>query len=272
MIRRLGGLLAALLLASGAQAATLELDGAFIQGGLVKGRAQAGTRLTLDGRPVRVAPDGRFVFGFGRDHGPAATLEARYPDGSRERRELTIQARQYRVQRIDGLPPRQVTPNAVDLKRIRAENARIAAVRAIDTPEALFASGWIWPSIGPISGVFGSQRILNGKPRRPHYGVDVAAPAGSPVVAPADGIVRLAEPDLFFTGATVMVDHGHGLTSVYSHLSAVDVAVGHRVRQGEPIGKVGRSGRATGAHLDWRVNWFTERLDPALLAGPMPDG
>lgn len=271
MTVRLAVVLLAVALAGSASAGTLEIGGDFTQGGLVQGRTEPGAEVALDGRPVRVSRQGRFVFGFGRDHGPSAALAVRYPDGTGEQRTLEIAARRYRVQRIDGLPPGKVTPSAEALKRIRAENTRIAAVRALDTPEPLFTSGWIWPSIGPISGVFGSQRVLNGKPRRPHYGVDVAAPVGSPVVAPADGIVRLAERDLFYTGGTVMVDHGHGLTSVYSHLSAVAVQVGQRLRQGAPLGKVGGTGRATGPHLDWRVNWFTERLDPALLVGPMPE-
>ncbi len=147
----------------------------------------------------------------------------------------------------------------------------IAEARARDTPEALFAGGFVWPAIGPISGVYGSRRVLNGEPKRPHYGVDVAAPEGSPVVAPADGIVALAEDDLYYTGGTVMLDHGHGLTSVFLHMSEVAAPLGARVRQGELIGRIGATGRVTGAHLDWRINLFTTRLDPALLVGPMPE-
>ena len=265
-----GGLVAILLVLAGGPARALELQGNFVQGGLVLGQTEPGARVSLAGHPVRVAPDGRFVFGFGRDHGPEATLTVRLPGGGETQRSLAIAPRHYRIQRIDGLPPGKVTPNPADLARIRRENAEIARIRALDTPEPLFESGWIWPARGVISGVFGSQRVLNGKPRRPHYGVDIAAPIGTPVRAPADGIVRLAAPDLFYTGNTLMLDHGFGLVSVYSHLSALEVAVGDRVTQGTLIGRIGATGRVTGAHLDWRLNWFGERLDPALLVGPMP--
>ena len=248
----------------------LRLEGDFLQGGLVYGATEPGTRITLDGRAVRVSPAGRFIVGFGRDAPATAHLELTRPGGWHERHHLEIAKRQYKVQRIDGLPAKMVTPPKRVLARIRAENARIAAARAVDRPENWYESGFIWPVIGPISGVFGSQRILNGKPRRPHYGVDVAAPAGSPVVAPASGLVVIAEADMYYTGGTVLIDHGHGLTSVYSHLKEVRVRVGDRLRQGDPIGSVGATGRVTGAHLDWRLNWFDQRLDPALLVPPMP--
>ncbi len=269
MIRVLIAVLAIFVTAE-SSAGTLEIDGNFVQGGMAQGRTDPGAEVRLGKQTVRVAPDGRFVIGFGRDHGPAAELTVRYPGGGSEKRALSIKPREYRIQRIDGLPKRKVTPNQTDLKRIRAENKRIAEVRALDTPEALFASGWRWPTLGRISGVYGSQRILNGEPRRPHYGIDIAAPAGDPVVAPAPGIVRMAERDLFFTGGTVMLDHGHGVTSVYSHLKDVTVKVGDRVGGGDSIGTVGSTGRSTGPHLDWRINWFKERLDPSLLVGPMP--
>jgi len=156
------------------------------------------------------------------------------------------------------------------LARIRAENARIAEARAVDRAEPMYESGFVWPAVGPISGVFGSQRVLNGEPRRPHYGVDVAAPPGTPVTAPADGVVAIAHPDMYYTGGTVLIDHGHGLTSVYSHLKEVWAKEGALLRQGDPIGSIGATGRATGPHLDWRINWFDQRLDPALLVPPMP--
>jgi len=253
-----------------ARAGDLDLEGQFVQGGLVFGTTDPAAQVRLGGRGVRVSPTGRFLLGFGRDHSSEAILEVTFPEGTTERRILNIAAREYEIQRIDGLPPSMVTPPEEVLARIRAEAERIAAARAVDGAEPMFESGFVWPAIGPISGVFGSQRILNGEPRRPHYGVDIAAPPGTPVIAPADGIVAIAETDMYYTGGTVLLDHGHGLTSVYSHLRDVSVVAGQRLRQGEPLGTVGASGRATGPHLDWRINWFEERLDPALLVPPMP--
>ena len=163
-----------------------------------------------------------------------------------------------------------VTPSSTALLRIKAEGRAISAARAIFTPVAKFGGGFIWPTKGRISGVYGSQRILNGKPRRPHLGIDIAAPIGHPVVAAAAGTVTLANTDVYFTGGTVIINHGHGLSSVYSHLSAIHARLGQDVKQGEIIGKIGSTGRSTGPHLDWRINWFQERLDPQLLLGPMP--
>ena len=193
-----------------------------------------------------------------------------WPDGRVEMRHLVVAKRDYKIQRIDGLAPKMVTPPETVLARIRAENARIAEARAVDRAEPLFESGFVWPVEGPITGVFGSQRVLNGKPRRPHYGIDIAAPAGTPVRAPADGVVAIADDDMYYTGGTVLIDHGHGLTSVYSHMKEVWVTEGARLSQGDPLGSVGASGRVTGAHLDWRINWFDQRLDPGLLVPPMP--
>ena len=260
----------ALTQATGVTAAKLELQGALTQGGLIFGTTEPGTALSLDGQPVRVAPDGRFVIGFGRDHAAEATLEARFPDGQTERRPLTVAKRDYKIQRIDGLPSNMVTPPEKVLARIREEAARIAAARAVDRAEALFESGFFWPVEGIVTGVYGSQRVLNGEPRRPHFGIDIAAPEGTPVVSPADGIVALAETDLYFTGGTLIIDHGHGLTSALLHMKDLWVAPGERVAKGQEIGTVGSTGRSTGPHLDWRINWFKERLDPALLVPPMP--
>lgn len=227
--------------------------------------------MSLNGRPLRVSGDGGFVFGFGRDAPRRATLHVRHPDGSREALPLRVRPRRYETQRIDGLPGRMVTPSAEALKRIRRENSRIAAVRRLDTDRPHYRTGFVWPVVGTVTGVYGSRRILNGEPRRPHYGVDVAADAGTPVRSPADGVVALAADDLYFTGGTVMIDHGFGLTTVLSHLDSVDVGVGQPVRQGDVVGAVGATGRVTGPHLDWRVNWFDARLDPALLVPPMPE-
>ena len=173
--------------------------------------------------------------------------------------------------RLPAADPGPLLGSAPELARIRREGAEIAAVRRRDTAATWFARGFRWPLFGVVTGVYGSQRILNGEPRRPHYGIDIAAPTGTPVGVPAAGLVALAEADLFFTGGTVLIDHGHGLTSVYSHLAEVLVRVGDKVATGDILGTVGATGRVTGPHLDWRVNWFKTRLDPALLAGPMPN-
>lgn len=247
----------------------LELKGELVQGGLVQGRTEPFARVFFDGRRLRVSDEGVFLIGFGRDAPPKATLVVVHPDGAREAHELAVASRRYRIQRIDGLPPAQVTPGERDLARIRAEAARVKAARSRDDPRTDFLTGFVWPARGRISGVYGSQRILNGQPRRPHFGVDVAAPVGTPVRAPADGVITLADPDLYFSGGTVILDHGHGLSSSFLHLSAIHVKPGQWVRQGQPIGEIGATGRVTGAHLDWRMNLFDARIDPQLLVGPM---
>jgi murein DD-endopeptidase MepM/ murein hydrolase activator NlpD len=180
-----------------------------------------------------------------------------------------VAKRTYDVQRIDGLPPKKVTPSEEDMVRIRKEYALIRTARDRDDAREDFLGGFEWPARGRISGVYGSQRILNGVPRRPHFGVDVAAPVGTLVYAPADGVVTLAHDDMFFSGGTLIVDHGHGLSSSFLHLNAVLVKEGDRVRQGDPIAKIGATGRVTGPHLDWRMNLVGARLDPQLLVGPM---
>ncbi len=251
-------------------AAALELQGTLAQGGLIVGHVTPGTGVTLDGAPVDVDPRlGLFVAGFGRDHGPRAELVLTRPDGTRETKLLDIAARDWNIERIDGLPPRKVTPKPEDLERIRREGALIRVARARRGPETDFLGGFIWPAEGRISGRYGDQRILNGKPRSPHLGVDIAAPIGTPVRASARGTVSLAERGLFYTGGTVVIDHGHGLTTIYSHLETVVARQGMRVGQRDVIGTVGATGRATGPHLDWRLNWFQERLDPELVVGPM---
>ena len=236
------------------------------------GGIEPGSTVTVDGRPVRVSPRGTFLVGFGRDAPPRTLVRATFPDGTAAGRTLDVERRHYEVQRIDGLPTRQVTPGPRDMKRIRAEAGLIAGARARDTAASGFDAGFAWPVVGRISGVFGSQRILNGEPRRPHVGVDVTADRGTPVVAAADGVVGLAHEDMFFTGKTLMIDHGHGLASVYAHLSAILVAEGESVARGQPVGRVGSTGRVTGPHLHWGVSLFATHLDPALLAGPMPTG
>ncbi len=264
------GWMGLLLWSWGSGAGELHWQGSFVQGGLITGRTSPGTRLELDGRPVPVGPEGTFVFGFSRDAPARSRLVAIFPDGAREERSLMIGQRQYDIQRLNGLPPDKVTPPPAVLERIRRENARVEAARQRDIPQAWFLSGFVWPVTGRISGVYGSQRILNGEPRQPHYGVDIAAPVGTPVRAPADGVVTLAEPDLYYTGATLIVDHGYRLSSTLMHLDRIDVRVGQQVRKGDLIATVGKSGRVTGPHLDWRMNWRDARIDPALLVPPLP--
>ncbi len=268
MIRILAFLL---LIAAGApvSAGTLTLDGRMVQGGMVVGRTDPGTVVTFQGKPIRVSPEGVFVIGFHRDAKPAASVELQFPDGSRRVETLAVEPRTYKIQRIDGLPPRMVTPPKDVLDRIKRENRLIKKARTEDSAVPHFLRGWQWPAKGRISGVYGSQRILNGKPRRPHYGIDIAAPAGTPIVAPSDGVVRLAETDLYYTGGTIILDHGHGLSSAFLHMQRVMVTPGQFVKQGDKIGTLGSTGRSTGPHLDWRINLFDARLDPQLLVPPM---
>ncbi len=251
----------------------LMFTGNFSQGGLVQGKVRPGAMVKVDGKRVRVSKAGIFLVGFGRDALAESLVQVSYPDGQMAQRVLKVAKREYRIQRIDGLPKRKVTPRSKeDLERIRKEAALARKARQLDDSRTDFLVDFIWPVTGPISGVYGSQRILNGQPRRPHFGVDIARPAGTSVKAPAAGIVTLAYPDMFFSGGTVILDHGHGLSSSFLHLSRILVKVGQRVRQGDVIAEVGATGRVTGAHLDWRMNLFTKRIDPQLLVPPMPQG
>jgi murein DD-endopeptidase MepM/ murein hydrolase activator NlpD len=246
--------LTSLLVAVAVQGGTLNLEGEPLQGALMIGRADPGTTVKFDGDAVRVSRGGVFLLGFGRDAPAKARLDAIFPDGTVVRRDLQVAQRSYNVQRVDGLAPSRVSPSEKDMVRIRKDIAQAKKARARDDPREDFLGGFVWPTQGRISGVYGSQRILNGKPRRPHFGVDVAAPVGTLVRAPADGVVTLTNKDMFFSGGTVIVDHGHGLSSSFLHLSAILVKEGERVRQGDPIAKVGATGRVTGPHLDWRMN------------------
>ncbi|MFZ5789721.1 MAG: M23 family metallopeptidase [Pseudomonadota bacterium] len=251
-------------------AGRLELDGAFTQGGLLFGRADPGSAAWLDGDRLMVGADGRFLLGFGRDAEADARLRVRHADGSIEERDIAIAQRTYGEQRIEGLPQNTVTPDPEERQRIAADNARVKAARRAQAAVAWYQDGFAWPVQGPITGVYGTARILNGEPRQPHYGVDIAAAEGTPVASPADGIVRLAAADMLLTGGTLVIDHGQGLSSTLMHLSAVLVKPGRFVGRGEIVGRVGHTGRATGPHLDWRMNWRDARLDPALLVEPMP--
>jgi murein DD-endopeptidase MepM/ murein hydrolase activator NlpD len=264
---------AALLLALAMPASAddaITLTGVLSQGGLARGQAPPGTKLTLDDRPVRVAPDGKFILGFARDAPTKMSLAATFPDGRTVNRAISLEKREYQIQRIDGLPPQMVTPDPALMTRIKAELDKVHGVRKIDSDQLAFEATLEWPVTGPISGVYGSQRVLNGEPRAPHLGVDIAAPAGTPIHADSAGTVTLAEHDLYFTGGTVIIDHGYGLSSIYQHMSRLDVTVGQHVEQGDAVGAVGATGRVTGPHLHWGMNWYDVAIDPQLLVGPMP--
>lgn len=256
----------ALLLARGAWA-EVQIGSGLAQGGFVNGRATPGTRLALDGRAVRVAPNGAFAFGFGRDQGPETTLLVTHPNGRNETQRLAIARRQWNVQHISGLPPAQVTPDAEALARIQRERAQLAQARATDSARADFAPGFRWPARGRISGVYGSQRILNGQPRQPHLGLDVAAPVGTPIQAIASGKVTLAD-HFFFFGKLVVLDHGHGVNSLYAHLSEIDVSTGMEVAAGQRIGALGATGRVTGPHLHFSLSWYQVFVDPHPVLPP----
>jgi murein DD-endopeptidase MepM/ murein hydrolase activator NlpD len=270
--RTLLGLMALLpvALATRRSRAAMPLDGDFIQGGLLVGQADAGSKAALDGTEIKVYGDGRFLLGFGRDAVAKALLKVTMDGGVVEARELAIAQRQYEVQRINNLPQNQVEPSEAELARIKTERERIAVAKQRQTPTPFFDQGFDWPVLGPISGVYGSQRVLNGQPRQPHFGVDVAASTGTPLKAPAGGIVSLADPDLFFTGGTVMLDHGYGLTSIFAHQSEVQVKEGDQLAKGDLFGLLGGTGRVTGPHLHWGVYLGTIPLDPQLLVPPMP--
>ncbi|WP_253201149.1 M23 family metallopeptidase [Sphingomonas quercus] len=247
------------------------LTGERIQGGLIHGTAPAGTQIILDGKPVPTAPDGRFIIAFDRDAGPQATLIAILPDGRRQTETLAVAPRAWE---IEELPIPKGTSPSPEFLRIRGEELRqIAAARAIGTDAAGWTQSFHWPITGRISGLFGSQRVYRGEKGAYHSGTDVARPAGTPVAAPADGVVILAADHPFtLEGNLLMVDHGMGLNSSFLHLSRIDVKPGDHVRQGQIIGAVGMTGRATGPHLHWSLKWRDARIDPLLLAGPMPAG
>ena len=240
------------------------LEGDFIQGGLVKGKTNKNISVKFKERLLRKTSKGFFVIGFGRDHPKVANLSIKI-NKKWISKNLYVKKRVYKTQIINGLEKKMVTPPKSFYDRIIRENKAIKNVRNLDSNIDFIFQKFNWPAKGIISGVFGSQRILNGKPKRPHYGIDIAAKKGTSVLAPIESIVRMAEKDLYYTGGTIMLDHGHGVTSVYSHLSLINVNVGDKVKKSQKIGEIGSTGRSTGPHLDWRINWFLERLDPALL-------
>ncbi|MCH8058708.1 MAG: M23 family metallopeptidase [Proteobacteria bacterium] len=251
-------------------AQALELRGECIQGGLIFGLTQPGNQIFLDDTEVMVSGEGKFLIGFGRDETGERLLRVKGGPGFDELVTLTVAPREYNIEKVDGLPPRTVTPDPAAAKRIAEEAAMVSSARSRRDARTDYAPGFAWPAQGRISGVYGSQRILNGEPRRPHFGLDIAAPAGSPVYAPAAGIVTLNHPDMYFSGGTLILDHGQGLSSTFLHLSKILVEAGTTVQQGDLIAEIGSTGRASGPHLDWRMNWLNRRVDPQLLMKGTP--
>jgi murein DD-endopeptidase MepM/ murein hydrolase activator NlpD len=243
----------------------LQLLGQPTQGSLLRGQLTQGSELSLDGKPLKVSAEGYFAFGFGRDEGLEHTLSWRNDNGQQVSQAIVLSKREYQVQKIEGLPSKYVSPPKEVLDRIKQDSLHVALARKKDDDRIDFMQSFIWPAEGPISGVYGSQRVLNGQAKSPHYGVDVAGPVGTPIYAPADGIVTLFEADMYYSGGTMIIDHGHGVSSTFLHMSKAHVTPGTVVKQGQLVGEIGNTGRVTGAHLDWRLNWFAVRLDPALL-------
>ena len=255
-----------------APAWALDLNKPPEQGGLVLGTVTPGTQLELNGKAIRITPTGQFAIGFDRDAKSTATLVEITPKGQRTVHTLQVAQRQYAIQNVTGVPQQTVEPPPEQLQRILEEKQLVDAARAINSDRLDFLIPMQWPLLGPISGVYGSQRIYNGKPGRPHFGVDVAAPIGTPVRAPAAATITLAQPDMFFSGGTLIMDHGYGVSSTFMHLSRLLVKTGDKVAAGDVVGEVGATGRASGPHLDWRINWFDVRIDPQLVVAPMPAG
>ena len=235
------------------------------QGSMIIGQFTGEGELFFANRKLTLDKEGYFVFGVGRDSSTKAELIIRRGEAE-EVHEINIASRQWQVERVDGLPPETVSPKSPELlARIARETKLVKAARNTHSVYDYFKMSFIMPAKGRISGVYGSQRILNGEPKNPHFGLDVANKLGTEVIAPADGVVTLAHADMFYSGGTLIIDHGFGISSSYIHLNSINVKLGQKVSQGELIATIGASGRASGPHLDWRLNWFQTRLDPALL-------
>ena len=243
----------------------IEFKGEFKQGSFILGKTSPENKISIDDRNIRVSKDGYFAFGLDRDRKNDVIIKIKQ-NGDSQKIIKKVFKRKYKIQRIDGLPPKQVTPPPEVYERIKKDNILIGKARSIDTAFDFFKKNFIYPiDKYIITGVYGSQRILNGKPRRPHYGIDFHAPEGTPVKAMMDGEVTLAENDMYFTGGTIIFDHGHGISTLYMHMKDINVKIGQKIKQGQIVGTLGQSGRATGPHLDIRLNWFDVKLDPATI-------
>ena len=242
----------------------IEFTGKFVQGHFILGKTNPGSKIVIDKKEIKVSKDGYFVFGIDRDR-KFDILITKIGNNKKEKITKKVFKRKYKIQKIDGLPENKVTPPESVYKRIKKENNAIGEARAINSDLNYFKNKFIMPVDGIITGVYGSQRILNGKPKWPHYGIDIAAKQGTHIISSGNGIVTMAEDDLYYTGGTIIMDHGHGISTIYSHLENVLVSVGDKINQGDIIGTVGSTGRSTGPHLDFRINWFQTRLDPMTV-------
>jgi murein DD-endopeptidase MepM/ murein hydrolase activator NlpD len=242
----------------------IEFQGKFIQGHFILGITDPIAKIVVGEKKVKVSKDGFFVFGIDRDR-KFDLIITKIIDGKKLKVTKKILKRKYNIQRIDGLAENKVTPPESVYKRIKKENNAIGEARAINSDLLFFKNKFIMPVEGIISGVYGSQRILNGKPKWPHYGIDIAAKQGTMIKSSGTGVVTMAEDDLYYTGGTIIMDHGHGISTIYSHLENVLVSIGDHINQGDIIGTVGSTGRSTGPHLDFRINWFQTRLDPMSI-------
>lgn len=264
---KLNKLFSSLLLVCGSgvvNADDMELNGAFTQGGFVKGKLADCISFTINELKGQCDKDGVFIFGFGRDAKIKQQLTVKLGNGDQQVTDIDLAERTYNVQKIEGVAKKYVSPPEKTLNRIKKDNQQIAAARAHYSELIGYQQDFIWPAKGRISGVYGSQRVFNGTPKRPHFGLDIANKTGTEVIAPAEGVIRLAHNDMYYSGGTIILDHGFGISSTFIHLSSVDVTKGQVVKQGDLIGKIGATGRVTGPHLDWRINWKSERLDPAF--------
>lgn len=244
--------------------AQIHLKGEITQGSLIVGKASAGSKVTLNGKSLKVSNNGDYAFGFGRDEKSEHKLVVTEPSGKVFEKTLTPKVREYKIQRVNGISKKIMNPTPEAVKRSKKDSKQVRAARNIDSNFTHFSTGFIPPIEGIVTGVYGSQRVYNGVPKTPHFGIDYAGKKGDPVKAPADGKIILNVPDMFYSGGTMIIDHGHGVSSTFLHLSNSYVKVGDMVKQGDVVAAVGSTGRSTGPHLDWRINWFQTRLDPAL--------
>ncbi|MCW3171766.1 M23 family metallopeptidase [Shewanella subflava] len=257
------------LLFASSVAAEVTFDGKFEQGALVRGTVPVGSQIKLNGQLVKVTSKGEFAIGFDRDAKAEQMFEVVYPTGLTELKPLYIAAREYKIDRVTGISTKIMEPDPIAQKRAAEDAKQTRAARSTFIENDAFMQDFIWPVTGRISGVYGSQRIYNDVPGNPHFGVDVARPTGTVVVSPADGVITLAVPDMFYSGGTLIIDHGYGVSSTFLHLSKLYPKVGDKVTQGQKLAEIGATGRVTGPHLDWRLNWFHMRLDPVSIVPPM---